>query len=223
VYGTVLSGDPAFDVVVLAASAGGVQALQVVLGQLPATLPAAVVVVQHRTAVSDDPLLALLGRRCSLPVLAATADEPLRPGRVILCSADQQVLITADRRLHLADAPAAPTGGERCAADPLIASAAAAYGRATLAVVLTGRLSDGARGIQAVKGAGGRVLAQDPADAVAAGMPQAALATGCVDLVLPLDVLGSAVTALVMAPGAAALFAAPLPHWARPLAPGTAA
>jgi two-component system, chemotaxis family, protein-glutamate methylesterase/glutaminase len=222
VYGTAQTSGSPVDVVVLAASAGGVQALQVVLSGLPAALPAAVLVVQHRVALSHDPLLALLARRSALPVLAAADGELLQRGQVVLCPADRQLLVTPDRRVRLTDTSTGDTAA-RCVADRLITSAAAAYGRATLAVVLTGRLSDGALGVRAVKGAGGRVVAQDPADAVAPGMPQAALATGCVDLLLPLHVVGSAITALAMAPGAAALFSSPLPHWARPLPPDAAA
>jgi two-component system chemotaxis response regulator CheB len=83
-----------------------------------------------------------------------------------------------------------------------------------IAVVLTGRLRDGSRGIRAVKAQGGRVLIQDPSTAVAPDMPTAALATGCCDFALPPDKIGDALTALVMAPGAADVFRVPLPPWA---------
>jgi two-component system chemotaxis response regulator CheB len=85
----------------------------------------------------------------------------------------------------------------------------------TVAVILTGSLSDGAEGCRAVKRGGGRVLAQDPATARASSMPANAIATGCADFVLPPDRLASALLALTTAPGAAELLAVPLPPWAR--------
>jgi two-component system chemotaxis response regulator CheB len=101
----------------------------------------------------------------------------------------------------------------------LFASAAAVFGPRMIAGVLSGRLDDGSLGVRHVKGAGGRVLAQDDATSQAFGMPAAAIATGCVDFVLPLAVLADAITALVMAPGAAAMMRVAPPPWARALAP----
>ncbi len=102
----------------------------------------------------------------------------------------------------------------RCAADPLCASVAAAFGPRTIGVVLSSALDDGAAGAQAIKRVGGRVLVQDPATAAATGMPTAAIATGCVDFVLAPEEIGAALVALVMAPGAAQLFRVPVPSWA---------
>jgi two-component system chemotaxis response regulator CheB len=99
-------------------------------------------------------------------------------------------------------------------ADPLLASAAGAFGDRMIAVVLSGRLRDGAAGSQAVKLAGGRVLVQDEATSECFGMPSATLGTGCADFVLPLGMLGPALTALVMTPGAAAWLRVPMPSWA---------
>jgi two-component system chemotaxis response regulator CheB len=85
-------------------------------------------------------------------------------------------------------------------------------------VILTGRLDDGAVGVQALKCHGGRAIVQDPATAQAPGMPSAALATGCVDLVMPLACLAPTLIALTMAPGAADLFRVPPSPWASPAA-----
>jgi two-component system chemotaxis response regulator CheB len=84
----------------------------------------------------------------------------------------------------------------------------------TIAVILTGRLADGANGCRAVKRSGGRVLVQEPAEAQASSMPANAIATGCADFVLPLDRLATALLALTTAPGAADLLTVPLPPWA---------
>jgi two-component system chemotaxis response regulator CheB len=112
------------------------------------------------------------------------------------------VRVTAERRLALA--PGDPGVG---LADELFASAAEVYGARLLAVVLTGRLRDGTRGVRAVKARGGRVLVQDPDHAEQGSMPWNALATGCVDLVLDPPRIGDALVSLVTVPGAAELFA----------------
>jgi two-component system chemotaxis response regulator CheB len=124
--------------------------------------------------------------------------------------AAEQLVVAPSRTLMMR--PATP--GSRCLADPLFESAAAAFGSGTIGVVLTGRLRDGSQGVRAVKAHGGRVLVQDPATAVAPDMPTAALATGCCDFALPPDKIADALTALVMAPGAADVFWVPLPPWA---------
>jgi two-component system, chemotaxis family, protein-glutamate methylesterase/glutaminase len=196
-----------FGLVVLAASAGGLKALGTVLAALPETFPVPVLALQHRSEGTTDLLPGLLSARSALPVRAA-APGPLAAGVSVLPPGTSGELDAAGR---LAVVPH-PTLGS---ADHLLASAAAAFGPRVLTVVLTGRLSDGAAGVRAVKRAGGRVLAQDPADAQAPGMPSAALATGCVEHVLPLRLIGPALTAYTMAPGAAELFAVPVAPWAR--------
>ena len=112
--------------------------------------------------------------------------------------------------------------GRRAAAQAFMVDAASRFGPGVLAVILTGRLSDGAEGVRAVRRAGGMVLVQDPADCAAAGMPTAALSTGCVEHRLPLRVIGPALVALTMVPGAAELYRVPLAPWASLEAPGEA-
>lgn len=198
---------PEFGVVVLAASTGGVHALRTVVPALPATFPTPVVVVQHRGPGTPELLTQLLRRPSSLPVRSATVG-PLQQGVTVLpagCTADFGPDGTMTPR-------PAPTGRT---ADGVLTSAAAAFGPRVLAVVLTGRLTDGAAGVSDVRRAGGRVLVQDPADAVAPGMPNAALATGCVEHALPLPLIAPALIAYTMAPGAAELLSVPVPPWAR--------
>ncbi|TFV57431.1 chemotaxis protein CheB [Geodermatophilus sp. DF01-2] len=200
-----------FDVVVLAASAGGIRALRSVVAGLPATFPTPVLAVQHRAPGPDDLLTDLLRNSGTVPVHRA-APGPLAAGVHVLpprCAAD----LTPEGWLALR-----PCDSGRCA-DLTMESAAGAFGPRVLAAVLTGRLTDGAAGVRAVRRAGGRVLAQDPADAEAPGMPSAALATGCVEHVVPLRLLAPALIAYAMAPGAADLLTVPVSPWAR-LTPG---
>jgi len=134
-------------------------------------------------------------------VRAGAHGAPLEPGTLTVAPADAHACVSADRRLMLM--PGNP-GVEL--ADELFTSAAGAYGPRALAVVLTGRLQDGTRGVRAIKAAGGRVIVQDPEDAEQPSMPWNALATGCVDLVLDLPRIADALVALVTVPGAAELF-----------------
>ncbi len=200
---------------VLAASAGGVVAVRTVVSGLPADFPVPVLVVQHRGPGTPGVLTRLLQIRGGLPVHTA-ASGVLQPGVTVLparTTADLQ----SDGRMTLRPCDTART------ADELLISAAGAFGGGVLAVVLTGFLSDGAAGVRAVRRAGGRVLAQDPGDAAAPSMPNAALATGCVEHVLPLRLVAPTLVAYVMAPGAADLLAVPVPPWAhlgpRPFVP----
>jgi two-component system, chemotaxis family, protein-glutamate methylesterase/glutaminase len=195
--------------VVLAGSVGGLNAMLDVLRTLPAQFPTAIVVVLHRSARGGrDHLPDVLSRRAPLPVktLASTADleagcvHVLPPGTVL-----------ARRPGPMLDA--ARVEGWRTA-DATMATLAEHYRSRSMAVVLSGRLDDGARGVRAIKRAGGRVIVQDPADATAPSMPAAAMATGCVDLVVPLRRVGQALVALTMAPGGADLLRTPRAPWA---------
>jgi two-component system, chemotaxis family, protein-glutamate methylesterase/glutaminase len=196
-----------FAVVVLAASTGGVRTLRRVVSGLPSDFPVPVLVVQHRSPAAPELLSDLLRAGGTLPVRTATPG-PLQPGITVL-----PARTTADVHPdgHLALRPCPST----TCVDDLLTSAAAAFGPRVLAVVLTGRLSDGAAGVRAVRREGGRVLVQDPDDAEAPGMPSAALATGCVEHALPLGLVAPALVAYAMAPGAADLLAVPVPPWAR--------
>jgi two-component system, chemotaxis family, protein-glutamate methylesterase/glutaminase len=215
-YGTVRTGG-AFDLVVVAASQGGLAVYRHLLAALPPEFPAAVVVLLHRPPAAPDRLPELLGRQTSLPVRSAMAGEQPQGGTVYVAPTDRQLLIGTDGGFAVAE-----VAGRLALADPLLGSAAAAYGDRMIAVVASGRLTDGAGGARAVKRAGGRVLVQDQASAECFAMPAAAIATGCVDFVLPVATIAPALITLVMARGAAAWLRVPVPSWA-PLPPGPAA
>lgn len=202
--------------VCVAASLGGVRAYQELLGLLPDTFPAAVVLVQHRPARNPDSFAEVLDRCSALPIRPLADGDRLTAGTVHVVPAAHAAIVTATGDVSLR-----ATEGHRTA-DPTFTSAAAACGPKVLAAVLTGRLDDAALGVRHVKGAGGRVLAQDPATATAPGMPNAAIASGCVDFVLPLPVLAHALVSLVMAPGAAGMMRVGLPSWATAIPPAAA-
>lgn len=184
-------------------SLGALPAFQDIVGHLPASFPAAVVFDLHR-ADGNDLAEQLVARRSVLPVRPAVEGDALEPATVYMAPPDRQLVLRSDRRLSALDG----SDGHRAVwlADALLISAARVYGPRLIAVVLSGRLTAGAAGVDAVKRFGGRVLVQDPATAVAPSMPNAALATGAVDFALPPDSIGKALVAFCAASGAAELF-----------------
>jgi len=190
------------DVVVVATSLGGREALEMLLAPLPVDLPVPILVVQHIGAQSRSQLPEMLARRTRLAVRHAELDEPLRASTVYVAPPDRHLLVGPGPRCILSDA--APVRFSRPAADPLFVSAADVFGERTLGVILTGRLRDGADGATAIRDAGGVVLAQDPATCRAAAMPEAAIRRGVVNLALPIVALAAALCALVLDPGARA-------------------
>lgn len=198
-----------FDAVLIAASQGGLAACRQIVSALPADFPAPVVYAQHRTPRPGDSLVTLLARRTALEVRPALDGAELAPGTLTVADAGMSTRIAPGGRITLrAGLPGLHL------ADDLFASAAEAFGPRALAVVLTGRLSDGTAGVQAVKRHGGRVIVQDPGTAEQASMPWNALATGCVDLVLDVPHIADALIALVAVPGGAKLFAVRGTSWA---------
>lgn len=178
----------AADVVGIAASAGGIEALGVVLGGLRPDFPAAVVVVQHLSPRHESHLARILGRRTPLGVKWAEDGDRLAPGVVYVAPPDRHVVLHPEGTLSL-------TRTERVrhvrpAADVLFPSLAASCNERGVAVVLTGADANGAAGVRHVKAAGGFVIAQDRTTSQFFDMPRAAIQTGCVDLVLPVGEIG---------------------------------
>lgn len=161
--------------VVIGASLGGLAALRVVLGALPHGYPLPVAVAQHRSSGglgSLDGLASVLRRWVELPVVDAEDKAPLEPGWIVLAPADYHLLVERD---HFALSTDESVSYARPSVDVLFESAADSHGAGVVAVVLTGAGRDGARGVKAVRRAGGRVLVQEPSTAEAPAMPQAAL------------------------------------------------
>jgi two-component system chemotaxis response regulator CheB len=197
------SSERTFDAVAVVGSQGALQAFQIMVGYLPPAFPAAVVFDLHRGdkhGITEQ----LLARRVPLPVRPAVDGQALEDGVVHLAPADRKLLVSDD--LTLSVQPKADVEPRHRSANSLLSSAARVLGPRLIAVILSGRLDGGAIGARIVKQQGGRVLVQDPASAVAPSMPNAALATGCVDFSLPPESLGHAILAMCAASGAAELF-----------------
>jgi two-component system chemotaxis response regulator CheB len=182
------------DVVVVGASAGGVEALRTLLGELPPDFPAAVLVVLHMPPGAHSALPAILGRVCALPVEAAEHGAPLTPGTVTVGVPDHHLMVAGDQLL-LARGPR--ENGHRPAVDVLFRSAARAAGPRVVAVVLSGALDDGAAGMVAVRARRGIGVAQEPEDAVYPSMPTHAIQVAGADHVLPVAKLATLLTELV--------------------------
>src|SRR5437773_10632434 len=185
-----------FDVVALAASAGGLNALSHVLAALPADFPATLVVVQHLDPRHRSLLADILSRRTSLRVKEAEEGEQLSPATVYIAPPNRHLLVNPDGTLSLSESELVHF--LRPSADLLFESVAASYQDRAVAVVLTGTGSDGAMGVQAIKKMGGTVIVQDEKTSEFSGMPGAAIHTGSVDFDVPLDEIASALVTLIM-------------------------
>ena len=191
--------EPAFDIVAIAASAGGVIALLQIMTELPAEFPAAIVIVQHLDPRDKSRMPHIFGRRSNLPVEAAVEGMDVKPGHVYLAPPDRHLLINRDGTVSLTQTEL--VNFVRPSADLLFESVAAAYGERAIAVVLAGAGRDGSMGVTAIKKRGGTVIVQDEASSEFFGMPSAAIRTGAVDFVLSLDEIGPVLVTLVAGEG----------------------
>ena len=195
-----------FPVVVLAASTGGPAALMSVLPRLPGNFPGAVLLIQHMPASFTTQFSRQLADTCAIRVKEAETGELMRAGTVYLCPGANHMRVSPSGRLLLDDGPR--INGHRPSADLTLESVADYAGPLGIAVVLTGMGNDGAKGVQALKAAGGHVIAQDESTSVIFGMPSEAIRTGAVDEVVPLDAICNAIerrVSLVFGMGAVGL------------------
>jgi two-component system, chemotaxis family, protein-glutamate methylesterase/glutaminase len=184
-----------YGIVAVAASAGGVTALSRVISGLPQGFPVPVVIVQHLDPRHKTIIAEVLGRRAQLPVRLAEEGERAKPGVIYVAPPNHHLLVEADGVLMLSSSELVHF--LRPSADLLFESVAGTYGPRAIACVLTGTGSDGSMGASAVKSRGGTVIAEDPELADFRGMPDAVIAAGAVDFVLPLDEIATVICGLV--------------------------
>lgn len=184
------------DLVVVGASAGGVEALRALCATFPADLTAAVLVVLHLPSEGTSTLPAILARSGRLPARTARSGESLEHGTIYVAPPDHHLLVD-DAHLLLTRGPA--ENGHRPAINALFRSAALTGPRVT-GVVLSGNLDDGAAGLDAIVRRGGYALVQDPGEALYSGMPEAALARVGAPEVLPVAELGKRLGELARQP-----------------------
>ena len=182
----VISGDMRFPVVVLAASTGGPATVMRLAPGFTKDFPAAVILVQHMPAAFTTQYALQLAEFTGIRVKEAEANESIVPGTFYICPGGQHLRISPTGRMQL-DGATGRIEGYLPNMDVTMESVAAFAGAMSIAVILTGMGSDGARGARAIKSAGGYVVAQDEATSVIFGMPAEAIKTGSVDQTLGID------------------------------------
>lgn len=187
-----------FQIVAIAASAGGLNALTHVLAELPRDFPAALLVVQHVDPRHRSLLADILSRRTQLVVKEAAEGSPVAAGNAFIAPPNRHLLVNPDRTVSLTQTELVHF--VRPSADLLFESVAATYKERAIAVVLSGSGQDGAMGVRAIKKMGGTVIVQDSRSAEFSGMPDAAAQTGTADFVLALDEIAPALRTLCAPP-----------------------
>ena len=181
-------------VVVIAASAGGIDALVQVLSRLPSDLPAAVLIVQHLRSTPQTRLPEYLGIHSPLQVCLANDGMPMDEGVAYVAVPGQHLRVNNERLILGMESP---VNYVRPSADVLFSSAAHTFGRGVIGVVLSGTGRDGASGCREIKENGGLTIAQDEQTSFCFAMPKAAIDTGVIDYVLPLSEIAGKIVALV--------------------------
>jgi two-component system chemotaxis response regulator CheB len=186
------------NIIVIGTSAGGLEALDQLIGRLPTDLPASIVIVQHMDlGNSGEPLLRRLGRHQAFHPKLAEDGERVKPGHLYIAPPDNHLLLKNGKMLVT---KGATENRYRPGIDPLFRSAAVSYGSRVIGVVLTGMLDDGTAGLIAVKRCGGVTVVQDPRDAPYSGMPLSALDHANVDFCVSIAEMGPLLTTLVSQP-----------------------
>jgi two-component system chemotaxis response regulator CheB len=185
------------DIIVIGASAGGLDAIRTLLGALPPDLTAAIFIVIHRGPSEPNLLADILGAASRLPVVTAVEEQIHRHGTVFLAPADRHLLVGRNH-VHVRRGPR--ENRARPAIDPLFRSAAVHCSTRVIAVVLSGMLDDGTAGLLAVKNCGGLAIVQEPSDALYPEMPLSAIQHVTVDHVLPVQGMAELLVELTAVP-----------------------
>jgi two-component system chemotaxis response regulator CheB len=178
---------PERDIIVIGASAGGVETLVTLVQHIPRNIPAAIFVVLHIPADSPSVLPEILGRAGSLKVTQAKDGEEIVYGHMYIAPPDNHLLVEAGK-VRIVRGP--KENRHRPAVDPLFRSAALAYGSCVVGVILSGALDDGTAGLLAIKRHGGTTIIQEPDEALYPSMPRNAQAHVAIDYTLPVAEIG---------------------------------
>jgi two-component system, chemotaxis family, protein-glutamate methylesterase/glutaminase len=182
------------DIIVIGASAGGVEAISRIVRDLPGAFPASIFVTMHFPESGISVLPRILTRAGKLRAVHPEDGEAIVPGRIYVAPPDRHLMILSER-VRLVRGPR--ENGHRPAIDPMFRSAAVAYGPRVIGIVLTGNLDDGTSGLMAIERRGGTSVVQDPADALFPSMPASAIDHARADHVVPLDRIASVLVELV--------------------------
>ena len=185
------------DIIVIGASAGGVEGVVEISRALPADLPASIFVVLHIPPTARSLLPEILSRTGKLPAGHVRDGQPIERSSIYVAPPDHHLLIK-DGQMRTVRGP--KENGHRPAIDPLFRTASAAYGRRVVGVILSGNLDDGTAGLAEVKRMGGVALVQDPSETPYPGMPRSAIKNVAVDDVLSLQEIAEAVVQLARSP-----------------------
>jgi len=185
------------DIIVIGASAGGIEALRNLVAALPGNLPGSLLIAMHTAADSPGVLDVILRRAARLPAHFARDNMRIESGRVYIAPPDQHMLVEPGR-IRLSRGP--KENRFRPAIDPLFRSAAQVYGPRVVGVILTGGLDDGTAGLWAIKQLGGATVVQDPSDAYVPSMPLSAIRHVRVDYQLPLAKIPALLVRLTSVP-----------------------
>jgi two-component system chemotaxis response regulator CheB len=182
------AAEPPFPLVAIAASLGGPKALSQVLRVLPRGFPAPVCICQHISDGFTEGLAHWLSSETALHVMEATHEQLMEPGSVYIAPSGAHLMVRGDGRLVLDNRP--PLRGFRPSCDLLLSSAAEAFGRRCIGVILTGMGRDGARGLKEIRELGGKTIAQNAETCAVYGMPREAVQLGAAEEILALDRIG---------------------------------
>lgn len=188
---------PLKKIVVIGASAGGVEALTKLVSGLPVDLPVALFVVLHISSHGTSILPRILSRAGALEAIHPSHDEVIKSGRIYVAPPDHHLLI---KRGHIHLGRGSKENGHRPAIDPLFRTAARAYGSRVIGVVLSGALDDGTAGLLAVKMQGGISIVQNPDDALYPDMPRSAIENVQIDYILPVSEIAATLVSLAQEP-----------------------
>lgn len=174
-----------YDIVVIGASAGGLDAFRKILSKLDENIKTPIVIVQHMGADSRDSILNLFKKYSTIPIVEPLDKDYILENKIYLAPADYHIIIEHDKSISLNLGP--KENFCRPSIDVLFETAAETYFEKTLGIILTGANNDGAKGCRRIKECSGYVIAQDPNESTISIMPQSAIDTGCVDKILTVE------------------------------------